>query len=99
MIDDLDPEPYRQERGMGHHDNSKGCHRMAKRKEKLTEPNLGRLLEEAKLFRSHLHSYQDGLAPFKDDYNALSKVRKALDGMAEELTGDPEYYHAKAHKA
>lgn len=71
---------------------------MAKRKEKLTEPNLGRLLEESRLFRSRLHTFQDELAPFKDDYNAIANVRKALDGMAEEFTGDPEYYHAKAHK-
>ncbi|MFK5978363.1 MAG: hypothetical protein QM488_05700 [Rhizobiaceae bacterium] len=68
---------------------------MAKRKDKLTEPNLRRLLDEANTFRLRLHGFQDGLAPFKDDYNAIAKVRAAIDEMAEELTGEPEYYRAK----
>lgn len=72
---------------------------MSKRKEKLAEIKLEGLLKDTGMFRSCLHSYQDGLAPFKDDYNAIADVHKALDGMAEEPTGDSEYYYAKSHKA
>ncbi|MBL4767716.1 MAG: hypothetical protein JKY94_08380 [Rhodobacteraceae bacterium] len=71
---------------------------MAKRKDEITDLYRSQLLTELGLVRSRLHTYQDRLTPFKDDYNAIAEVSRAIDRLAEKLTANPEYYHAANHK-
>lgn len=70
---------------------------MAKRKPELSEPHRANLLDEMGLVRTRLKHFQDHLIPFKEDYVASADVNSAIDKLAEHLTKNKEYYHAKNH--
>ena len=48
-------------------------------------------------FRKALLAAESNMEFYEKEHNASDKVRGAIDDLAGVLTGDPTYYHLKAH--
>lgn len=55
------------------------------------------ILAQLETSRSYLCAQHAHVRPFCDDYNAISKVREAIDQLALEWTGNAYWYHAEPH--